>query len=84
MILFSLKQRSINQKFQKFTCKPQNTWFLENSRALSKFFCGILHYLIGITQLWKKSVHKSQFYFNYAIHLKLISIWQLQTGIPAK
>ena len=29
----------------------QNTWFLENNRALSKFLDGILHYLIRITKL---------------------------------
>ena len=26
----------------------QNTWFLENNRALPKFFYGILHYVISI------------------------------------
>ena len=29
----------------------QNTLFLKNNRALSKFLCGILHYLISITKL---------------------------------
>ena len=38
MILFSLKERK-----QKFTCKPQITWFLENNTALPKFLPGILH-----------------------------------------
>ena len=31
----------------------QNTWFLKNNRALSKFLCGILRYLISITKLSK-------------------------------
>ena len=29
----------------------QNTWFLKNNRALSKFLYGILHHLISITKL---------------------------------
>ena len=45
------------QSFQFFR---QNTWFLENNRALSKFLFGILYYLISINQIMKKSVHKSQ------------------------
>ena len=36
------------QSFQFFR---QNTWFLENNRALFKFLCGISHYLISITKL---------------------------------
>ena len=32
----------------------QNNLFLKNNRALSKFLCGILHYLISITKLSKK------------------------------
>ena len=28
----------------------QNTWFLKNNRALSKFLCGTLHYLISISK----------------------------------
>ena len=36
------------QSFQFFR---QNTWFLENNRALSKFLYGILHYLISIIKL---------------------------------
>ena len=72
MILFFLLNNVVfNQKSQKFTCKPQNTWFLKNNRALSKSLCSILHYLISSTQLWKKSVHQSQFYFNHASHLNL-------------
>ena len=31
----------------------QNTWFLENNGALSKFFYGILHYFISIIKLYK-------------------------------
>ena len=33
---------------QIFQIFRQNTWFLENNRALSKFLCAILHYLISI------------------------------------
>ena len=40
-----------HQNFHFFT---QNTWFLENNRALSKFLYGVLHYLISITKLSKK------------------------------
>ena len=36
------------QSFQFF---GQNTWFLKNNRALSKFLYGILHYLISIITL---------------------------------
>ena len=51
-------------------------WFLKNNRALSKFFCGSLHYLISITKLStkkkkKKSVHVSQFYINRLSHLNV-------------
>ena len=53
---------------QSFQFLRQNTWFLENNRALSKFLYGILYYLIIITKLLKKSVHKSQFYINDASH----------------
>ena len=52
---------------QSFQILRQNTWFLENSRALSKCLHGILHYLISILI---KSVHKKQFYFIHATHLK--------------
>ena len=31
----------------------QNTWFLENNRALPNFLHGILHYLISITKIQK-------------------------------
>ena len=37
----------VRQNFQFFR---QNNWFLENDRALSKFY-GILSYLISITKL---------------------------------
>ena len=35
------------------SCKlfRQNTWFLQNNRALSKFLYEILHYLISVTKL---------------------------------
>ena len=35
------------------SCKlfRQNTWFLQNDRALSKFLYEILHYLISFTKL---------------------------------
>ena len=32
----------------------QNTYFLKNNRALSKFLCGIFHYLTSIAKLSKK------------------------------
>ena len=41
------------QSFQFFR---KSTWFLENSRALSKFLHGIWHYLIIITKLSKQSI----------------------------
>ena len=37
-----------HQSFQTFR---QNTWFLQNNRALSKFLHGILHYLISTIKL---------------------------------
>ena len=36
---------------QSFQISRQNSWFLENDRALSKFLYGILHYLISIIKL---------------------------------
>ena len=36
---------------QSFQIFRQNTWFLENNRALSKFLYGILHYFIRIIKL---------------------------------
>ena len=36
---------------QRFQIFRQNTWFLENNRALSKFLYGILHYLISTIKL---------------------------------
>ena len=36
---------------QSFQIFRENTWFLENKRALSNFLYGILHYLISIIKL---------------------------------
>ena len=36
---------------QSFKIFWQNTWFLENNKAVSKFLYGILHYLISIIKL---------------------------------
>ena len=36
---------------QSFQIFRQNMWFLENSRALSKFLYGILYYLISTIKL---------------------------------
>ena len=36
---------------QSFQIFRQNTWFLENNRALPKFLYGNLHYLISIIKL---------------------------------
>ena len=36
---------------QNFQIFRQNSWFLENNRALSKFLYEILHYLISTTKL---------------------------------
>ena len=47
----------------------QNTWFLENKGALYQSLHGILHYLISITRLWKKSLPDTQFYINHVKHL---------------
>ena len=57
----------------------QNTWFLKNNRALPKFLCGILHYLISITKLSKKSVHISQFCIN---HLNHLNVWLVSDQGP--
>ena len=57
------------QSFQFFR---QNTWFLENNGALSKFSYDIFLYLISINKLLKKSVLKIQFYINHASNLKVI------------
>ena len=35
----------------KFSTFRQNTWFLKNNKALSKFLYGILHYLISVIKL---------------------------------
>ena len=47
----------VSQGFQFFR---QNAWFLKNNRALSNFLCGILHYLINITNLSKKKKKKKK------------------------
>ena len=36
---------------QSFQIFRQNTWFLQNNRALSKFLYEILHYLITVIKL---------------------------------
>ena len=64
------------QSFQFFL---QNTWFLGNNRVLSKFLYGILHYLICITKLSKKSVHISQFYI---IHWSHLNVWLISDEGP--
>ena len=46
------------QNFQFFR---QNTWFLENNRALSQFLYWILHYLISITKLQESQPIKPNF-----------------------
>ena len=58
------------QNFQFFR---QNARFHKNIRALPIFLHGILHYLISITKLQKKSVHKTQLYISHASHLKRTS-----------
>ena len=55
---------------QSFQIFRQNNWFLKNNRALPKCLYGILHYLISIYQIIIKLVHKKQFCFNHASHLK--------------
>ena len=48
----------------------QNTWFLKNNKALSRFLYGILHYLISIIKLQlTKSVHKKT--ILYQLHKPL-------------
>ena len=56
------------QNFQFF---KQITWYLGNNRAMSKFKCRILHYLMSILNHTKKIVCKSQLFINHASHLKL-------------
>ena len=46
--LLNCKLVGARQNFQIFR---QNTWFLENNRALPKFLYRILHYLISIIKL---------------------------------
>ena len=43
---------------QSFKFFRQATWFLENNRALSQLWYGILHYLITLSN-YRKSVHKN-------------------------
>ena len=51
----NLQQKILNCRVvgdrQSFQIFRQNTWFLENKRALSKFLYGILHYVISIIKL---------------------------------
>ena len=42
----------------------QNTWFLENSRALSKFLCGIFALLNKYYQIITTTVHKKTILFQ--------------------
>ena len=56
---------------QSFQIIRQNTWFLENNRALSKFLYGILHYLIIIIKLEQNQSIEKQFFINHASHLKV-------------
>ena len=46
--IFNSVVTEVRQSFQFFR---QDTFFLENKRALSKFLFGILHYLISIIKL---------------------------------
>ena len=55
---------------QSFQIFKQNTWFLENNKALPKFLYGILHYLISIIKLQQNQSIKKQFCINHANHLK--------------
>ena len=56
----------------------KNTCFLKNNRA-SKFLCSILHYLISITKLPKKSVNVSQCFINHPKHL---NVWLVSDQGP--
>ena len=51
----NLQQKILNCRVvgdrQSFQIFRQNTWFLENKRALSNFLYRILHYLISIIKL---------------------------------
>ena len=46
--ILNCRAAGARQSFQIFR---QNTWFLENNRALSKLLYGISHYLISIVKL---------------------------------
>ena len=45
------QQNLLNSMVVRAQFLRQDTWFLQNNRDLSKFLCGILHYLISITKL---------------------------------
>ena len=64
-----LQQKNIHMydswSLSKLSIFIQNTWFLENKRAL----------LIIIT-LQTKSVHKIQFYINHGSHLKNAHVYK--------
>ena len=60
---------SIVETPQSFQIFRQNTWFLKNNRALSKFLYGILHSLISTIKLYQNQYIKKQFYINHASHL---------------
>ena len=66
-----------HQSFQFFR---QNTWFLKNKRALSKFLYGILHDLISIAKFLKESVYVNQFYINYSSH----NVWLVSGQRPVE
>ena len=55
---------------QIFQIFRQNTWFLENNRALSKFLYGILHYLIGIIKFKQNHSIKNNFILTTQATLK--------------
>ena len=56
--LFNLMVVGARQSFHFFL---QNTWFVENNRALTTFWYGILHYLIGIINLKQNQSIKPNF-----------------------
>ena len=66
--ILNCKVVGVHQSFQIF---KQNTWFLENSRGLSKFFLWDFTLLNQYYQIITKTVHKKQFYINNASRLKV-------------
>ena len=54
------------QSFQFFR---QNTWFLENNRALPNFFMRFCITKLVLPKLQKKSVLKTQIHINHVSHL---------------